>query len=64
MCLKLKILFVTKIMLTLHGESFPFSSLSLGIAPMVQSARAAIQQPANEVALAQFSQKADKVFNF
>lgn len=51
-------------MLTLHGESFPSSSLSLGIAPMVQSARAAIQQPANEVALAQFSQKADKVFNF
>ena len=28
---------------------------------MVQAARAAIQQPASEVALAQFSQKAEKV---
>ena len=36
-------------------------SLHSGIAPVVTSARAAILQPKNEVAVAQFSQKADKV---
>ncbi|XP_003382439.1 PREDICTED: vinculin-like [Amphimedon queenslandica] len=36
-------------------------NVTSSIAPMVQAARAAIQQPASEVALAQFSQKAEKL---